>query len=282
MRQVFSSPRLENVESVAQLLRDAGIEVRVTHGRSYKSHLRGDFSYSDNESPRPAVWVVQSEQQLPAREILREAGLIDSTRDNRAFALPAFRSETPVPAADPARKREFRLKVGLLGVIVLVLALGLVHTFNRPPPMQMQTQAAPPFDGSIAATLLPVARAVFASEIANADTPVVCLAVDGKDAPDALIGPLQAPTRAVVPASHCERVADEDQGSYHRASRREAMLMEVSAFRPSAPDAGQIEFSAYHHRLWASYKTLEVKRVNGTWQVARVIKHVESRGLSGF
>ena len=61
-----------------------------------------------------------------------------------------------------------------------------------------------------------------------------------------------------------------------------AMLMEVSAFRPSAPDAGQIEFSAYHHRLWASYKTLEVKRVNGTWQVARVIKHVESRGLSGF
>lgn len=282
MRQVFSSPRLENVEGVAQLLREAGIEVRVTDGRSYKSHLRGDFSYSDNDSRRPAVWVVQSAQQLPAREILREAGLIDSTRGDSAFKLPAFRSETLEPAADPARRRAFRMKMGLLAIIVLVMGLGLVHTLNRPPQVQMQTQAAPPFDGSIAATLVPVARAVFASEIDNADTPVVCLAVDGKDAPDSLIGPLQAPTRAVVPASHCQRVADEDQGSYHLASKREAMLMEVSRFRPSAPDAGQIEFSAYHHRLWASYKTLEVKRVNGIWQVTRVIKHVESRGLSGF
>ena len=36
MRQVFSSPRLENVERVSQLLEEAGIETRITHGRSYK------------------------------------------------------------------------------------------------------------------------------------------------------------------------------------------------------------------------------------------------------
>ena len=32
MRQVFSSPRLENVEQVARLLEDAGIETRITDG----------------------------------------------------------------------------------------------------------------------------------------------------------------------------------------------------------------------------------------------------------
>ena len=38
MRQVFSSPRLENVERVAELLREQGIEVRVTDINLY--HLK--------------------------------------------------------------------------------------------------------------------------------------------------------------------------------------------------------------------------------------------------
>ena len=65
MRQVFSSQRLENVEGVARLLRDAGIEVRVTHGRSYKGNRRGTFSYREQEGPQPAVWVVRSVMSLP-------------------------------------------------------------------------------------------------------------------------------------------------------------------------------------------------------------------------
>lgn len=276
MRQVFSSPRLENVERVAQLLRDAGIEVRINNGRSYKSHIRGDFSYRDQDSPRPSVWVIRSDQQAPARALLRDAGLIDTTRGENAYKLPSFRTEAPVAITDPARRRALIMKAGLLAVIVVVLGLGMVHTLNQPPRAQMQAQAAPPFDGSVAATLIPVARAVLASEIGNADTPVACLAVDGKDAPDALIGPLQAATRAVVPGSHCERVADEATGSYHRASNREATLVDVSGFRPSDPDSGTIELSLYHHRMWASYKTLEVKRVDGVWQVVRVVKHVRT------
>ena len=65
MRQVFSSPRLENVERVAQLLQDEGIAVKVTHRRAYKGGLRGNFSYRDEArtEPMPAVWVVRSEDQ---------------------------------------------------------------------------------------------------------------------------------------------------------------------------------------------------------------------------
>ena len=57
MRQVFTSPRLENVERVASLLHEQGIEARITNGRSYRGSRRSAFSYreADNESPQPAV-----------------------------------------------------------------------------------------------------------------------------------------------------------------------------------------------------------------------------------
>ncbi|HWI24375.1 MAG TPA: pathogenicity-like protein, partial [Lysobacter sp.] len=41
MRQVFSSPRLENVEGIAKFLEEHGIEVRITQGRSYKGGWSG-------------------------------------------------------------------------------------------------------------------------------------------------------------------------------------------------------------------------------------------------
>ena len=50
MRQVFSSQRLDNVEQVAQMMRDADIEVRITHGRSYKSAWSGRRTYRDDEA----------------------------------------------------------------------------------------------------------------------------------------------------------------------------------------------------------------------------------------
>jgi len=85
MRQVFSSPRLENVERLATVMREAGIEVQVTGGRSYKGGRRRQFSYRD--SPRSeesaAVWVVRSEDLPAARQILRDAGLLSSTVDEQ-------------------------------------------------------------------------------------------------------------------------------------------------------------------------------------------------------
>ena len=70
MRQIFSSQRLENVERVAQMLREADIEVRITNGRSYKGGRRGTFSYSDESGPKPAVWVVRSDDTEQAHLVL--------------------------------------------------------------------------------------------------------------------------------------------------------------------------------------------------------------------
>ena len=285
MRKVFSSQRLENVEGVAKLLRDAGIEIRISDGRSYKGNRRGTFSYGDRDSaPTPAVWVVRSEQQIAARELLREAGLLDSTRTEEGYVSPNFRFQAEQQGAgtSPARKRAMKLKIGLVVLIIVIAGIVTWRGINQPAPVQQL--AAPPFDGSTAATLLPVALVVFASELDDVDTPVACLGADSTDASVELIQTLQrtTPDTDLVQASACVEQADEDLGSYHRGSKQPATIVEVHGFKPSAPDHGLIEYSAYHHRMWASYKTLEVARVNGQWQVVDVVKHVRNRGLTGF
>lgn len=282
MRQVFSSPRLENVEGVVQLLRDAGIEVRVTHGRSFEGTRRRRFSYRDNESPQPTVWVVRSADQVPARAILRDAGLLDTTRPGGDSTTNPFRFEPLTQAVKP-QKRVLLVKIALMGGIALVMVLALLRALNAP---SVPQEASPPFDGSVARTLEPVALAVIASQLADADLPVLCVSVDGVDAPATLVAALQdaarktpsprAPSRQVVPLSACERVTEGERGSYHRASGQDALLLDVTAFRPAAPGAGQVEYSAYQQRMSARYKTLEVKRVDNIWQVTRVIRHVAS------
>ncbi len=286
MRKVFSSHRLENVEGVAQLLRDAGIEIQISDGRSYKGNRRGTFSYSDRSAPKPSVWVVRSEQQMAARELLREAGLLDSTRPEDGYASANFRyqSEYEAGGRSPAQKRAMRFKVGLIVLIVAVAGIAMWRSLNQPVPVQQL--AAPPFDGSTAPTLLPVAQAVFISQMGEVDTEVACLGVDNTDGSIALIESLQrdrpVARPVLVQASACVQVADENRGSFHRGSGQEAMIVEVYGFQPSAPDRGVIEYSAYHHRMWGSYKTLEVARVDDEWQVVDVIRHVRSRGVMGF
>ncbi|WP_407908885.1 putative signal transducing protein [Lysobacter claricitrinus] len=272
MRQVFSSARLENVERVAALLREADIEVRITDGRSYKGGRRSTVSYRDQgEAARPAVWVVRSEDSGRAREILRDAGLLDSTRPSDAKL--SFRSEFgDETTRTPAQRRATKVKVALLFGIVIVVVMAFFRAGRTPAPPAL---ASGPFDGHVAATLIPVAQAVLAKELPGVDTPVACIAVDHRDAPREVRDVLRPRAGlTIVPASHCQRIADENIGSVHPPSKNKATMVDVDHFRPTSPDAGTIEYSAYHHRMWAKYKTLEVRRVNGEWQVTKTLKVV--------
>lgn len=205
MRQVFSSPRLENVERVAQLLGEAGIQTSITHGRSYRGGRRGDFSYRDDarSGPLPAVWVVRSEDQPAARRILRDAGLLDSTRGETGYTLPAFRSEQPA-AGDPGRKQALRLKLGLLLAIVVVIALALLSqlgpapsTPGTPPP------AAPALPAGVSPTPDALAVAVLAGELPTRADQALCLSVDGHDPSPALLAALPPTPGQVIPLSQC-------------------------------------------------------------------------------
>src|SRR5690606_18511239 len=130
--QVFSSHRIENVEAVARLLEEAGIEARITDGRSYRGAIRGNFSYREGASsaPRPAVWVIRSDQQPEARRMLREAGLLQQIQRGDSFLPPPA---TLVGGGTPlAARGGGRFRYGLLlGVAVMVALVMIAYRASR-------------------------------------------------------------------------------------------------------------------------------------------------------
>jgi len=133
MRQVFSSQRVETVEGVAELLRSHDIEVRVTDGRTYHSRRSGQFSYLDEGKGQrfPTVWVVRADDQPRARDILRDARLLDTTRRDHPTAEFAFRD---APTATTGRSWAWRIRIALLVVIAAVaLFIALGHRSAQQP-----------------------------------------------------------------------------------------------------------------------------------------------------
>jgi hypothetical protein len=141
MRSVFSSQRLENVEAVAKMLEDAGIEVKISNDRSYKGSRRSNFSYRDNvqkSEPDPQVWVIKAEDQPKARALLREAGLFQDSK--RGFGTPdpgSTQSYLPLSALTPTtRQRDrrsaliLRARLWLLAIIILLTLLILRGNFH--------------------------------------------------------------------------------------------------------------------------------------------------------
>lgn len=135
MRQIFSSMRVENVERVAQLLRDEGIEVRISNGRSYKSGRNRTFSYRDatNTRTQPTLWVVRSDDQVRARQLMRDLGLPTgpSTRPVADSYLasanaPSLAPEKPVRT--PTYQRIMRYRRLLLVAIAILAALVMVRS----------------------------------------------------------------------------------------------------------------------------------------------------------
>lgn len=252
MRQVFSSLRLENVERVATLLGEAGIETRITHGRSYRGGLRGNFSYREaaRTGPVPAVWVVKSEDQPPARAILRAAGLLDSTRSDTGYALPLFRTEMPAAAGDPGRKRAFRLKIGLLVVIAVVIVLAFL---SLPGP-----QVAPPQPAALPAGDSPtpdaLVVAVLSGELPTRAGQAVCLEVDGGDPSPALLARLLPTPGHVLPASQC--VADA-----------QVQTLSVGAYRRHASGAGTIVLDRRRGQSLVVSHTYDVRPEGSGWRV---------------
>jgi hypothetical protein len=297
VRQVFTSPRLENVERVAKMLEDEGIEVRITNGRSYKGNVRANFSYRDSGSaPQPALWIIKSEDQPRARAMLRELGLMDSSRNAPdSFLAVSFRGVDPY-AATPAQKRSFRYKVGLLLVICVVLAMALIHgaRLEKGPvavaprsavqPKAPATVATTPVletvvadpgaavapINPVAATPAALAEQAFAGGLEAAGNGVLCLALDGKDAPAALIGRLRSGGADVVATSQCAIPSRPEEAGRHVASGRSASFLEVGAFRPDTADGGHtgtLQRSAYGHGRAPSYETLAVRRTGDGWEI---------------
>ncbi|MCA0394021.1 MAG: DUF2007 domain-containing protein [Proteobacteria bacterium] len=192
MRQVFSSARIENVEGVAKLLRDEGIEVRIENGRGFRSAIRGNFSYRDGASagPKAEVWVIRSDDQPRARQLLREAGLLDPAPSAQNSFLPS--GGHAARAASP--KKRSRLQLGLLVLVAVAIAVAL-NPLRDPggwdlpapapaaqAPTALDPSLLPIATGADAAHRLPTppALATLLAQRAAAGTPA-CIRVDGAD-----------------------------------------------------------------------------------------------------
>jgi hypothetical protein len=132
MRQVFTSSRLHNVEHLAEIMRANGIEIKITNGRSFKGHSRREFSYSAKEDKReeqPALWVIKPEDYKRARELLNEAGLLDTT-ERQSYLPENLQFKEPSAAKDP-QARALKIKLVLLGIISVMAGLMVVNWFLR-------------------------------------------------------------------------------------------------------------------------------------------------------
>ena len=134
MRQVFTSLRIETVEGVAALLREAGIEVYLANGRSYHSKRGGQFSYAEpmKLKQQPSVWVTRAEDQPRARQILRDAGLLASTRPGQGQGDPLVFTGGEQLEEPKKRSLAWRIRVGLL-VAIAIAALVTVTRHRAPP-----------------------------------------------------------------------------------------------------------------------------------------------------
>jgi hypothetical protein len=154
MRQVFTSQRIETVEGVARLLNDAGIETAIRNGRSYQGKRGGQFSYTAPvpANQQPSLWVRHAEDQTRAREILREAGLLDSTRpDQRGSYVFADSGEEPAP------KRSWAWRIRLVLLALIAAASLFVWMQRKPaPPPQQQPQA--PADEEMRVRIAPAGK----------------------------------------------------------------------------------------------------------------------------
>jgi hypothetical protein len=267
MRQVFSSPRLQNVEGVADLLREAGIEVRISDGRSYRSGWSGRRSYREDlaAAPQAAVWVVKSEDQPRARALLRDAGLLHDTTMPTDSYLPAA-GQSGERTGWAGGGRGTRYKIMLLVAIAVVIALAFIRGPGVPPgpatapvevvdgplgtaPTAMATAPAPPAQWRVP---VPTALAALMARdaLAGRDNAAACLRVDG-----------EAPTAPLLDA------LGDTALSAGADCTGDALRVEVRDYRTDGSGRGTVRVETTAPGAAPVERRYRVRRLGDDWQV---------------
>ena len=115
MRQIYTSPRPENIDSVVALMAEHGIQATVSNRSNY--HRRGwqRHSYSPRRQDRsqwPQVWIIRADDCSQARKLLMDLGI-----------EPVIRHGEELAAARNASPLERRARVATRVRRVLLLAV---------------------------------------------------------------------------------------------------------------------------------------------------------------
>ncbi|NOT89398.1 MAG: hypothetical protein HOP03_14630 [Lysobacter sp.] len=288
MRRIFTSPRLENVERVAALLKEHGVEARITNGRSYKGNRRGNFSYRDDTrtDPQPAVWIVRPDDQPKARALMREAGLLDSGRSPTSFlATEALLHPGDTDSGNASKRRMLLIKSALLVGIIVAVGAGLfawrkpaLPTATAPavtPPIPVIEEAITPERPTVGTNAEVIYRAdvpsalaamLIAAELRAHDTADVCLAVDGAAPSKPIIAALQATDIARIrPQSACTAAAED----------RNVVSVDVREYLTDGSGRGTVKVGIADRdkggKPRVETRTLEVQRDGLEWEVKRAV-----------
>ncbi len=285
MRQVFTSPRLENVEGVAKLLRDNDIDIKITNGRTFRGAIRGNFSYREppESNKQPAVWVVRSDDQPKARELLREAGLLDSGRSATTYlATPTVHQLRGNDGSDAARRRGFRLKVGLFMGIAAALGMTLfalrtpTPTLTAAKPVELTTAtvvaatADAPTETYVVATPKALAAMLVGAELAAQPASRLCLSIDGEAPTQDQISALQLPKGMRAPsASECGNANTKE------TLAKDTLTIAIGQYRTDGSGVGTVLIEITDRdkdgKPRVDARTLEVERDDARWRVLRVV-----------
>lgn len=287
MRQVFTSARLANVEGVAKMLEDAGIEVRITGGRSYQSAWSGRRTYRDPEDggSHPAVWVLKSEDQPRARQMLRDAGMLGTTNQTSDSFLAPSVHDVLGPRTPTAERRAWRLKIWVLVAIAAVLALAF-GAMRKPRPVAPARPSAMQAPAGQAPTPAPLPAPVVKPQTYRTETPpalaqmlvsaeleahpagIVCVTVDGHAPDDSLPAQLRREGLTINPESGCAPGA-VSQPMLH---------IDVAGYTTDGTGTGTVETVATVHDAAGTRtqrRTFEVQREGLHWSVVRELPQRE-------
>jgi len=116
MRQIYTSPRQENIDRVAALLAEHAIETTITNRSNWNRPSYQRFSYSQRQENRdswPQVWVNSADDYTRARALLREIGIEPVIRHGEELAL----ARNPSP-----ERRRRNVAVRVRRVVLLAVA----------------------------------------------------------------------------------------------------------------------------------------------------------------
>ena len=131
MRQIYTSPRNENIDRVVALLGEAGIQTSVTNRSNYAGHDFKGPSYTAkvDSSSWAQVWIVHSEDQTRARAMLREIGVEPPTRFAAELAEAQVKQKSVAQRRFTLAWNVRTLLLVAIGVVVLLNAIGVLHLF---------------------------------------------------------------------------------------------------------------------------------------------------------
>jgi len=124
MRQIYTSPRQDNIDRVVALLSEHAIDTTVTNRSTFNRPTYQRFSYSERNTDRsawPQVWVKHADDFTKARGLLKDIGiepLVRFQEELRVHRTPGYQ-----PPQQRTASRVRMMALAIVAGVVLVWVL---------------------------------------------------------------------------------------------------------------------------------------------------------------